>query len=224
MRYIRLFEQIRPSEFEIIMMTPYEAFKRVKDEIENEKPDLELIKDIFDYSVIDVNYKDENNPTLLHLAILVGKPDIVKLLIEHPNINPNVYDGVWGTPLNSTTHTHYRRAERICPILLEHPLTDPNAQNNYGKTPLIIFANQNLKYLVELFLNNPKIDPNCQDGEGDTPLMKVVPYDHRDDIVRLLLNHPKIDVKIKNDKGETAWDMASNKIRQQFPQLNPDAL
>jgi ankyrin repeat protein len=71
-------------------MAEYQAIELLIEEIKKEDPDLELIKDILEYSVVDVNGKYSGGKTALMFAASSGKAKSVELLLKHPKINVNV--------------------------------------------------------------------------------------------------------------------------------------
>ena len=112
--------------------------------------------------------------------------------------------------------------ELIEDILTYSLAVDVNVQTKGGWTALMHAAVWGKEKLVEMFLNHPQIDVNVQDEKGNTALMFAARgEDER--TIELLLNHPGIDVNVQDKWGRTAWSLATDSIRQQFPQLNPNA-
>jgi ankyrin repeat protein len=186
MKYIKLFEEHNYSIYELITMSPYKVHELFAKEIKKEDPDLELIRDILAYTIVDVNGKDSDGWTALIVAARMGNEKGVELLLNYPGI-------------------------------------DVNIGNRWGTTALMIAADEGKEKPVELLLSQPGIDVNVQRKDGWTALMYAVSWG-REKCVKLLLNHPGIDRSLKTEDDKTAWDLASNKIRQQFPGLNPDAI
>jgi len=151
MKYIKLFEEHSYSVYDLITMGAVEAQTLLMKEIDNDVSDLELIRDILDYSVIDINQSDSLGWIPLIYAVLLDKKDVIELLFKHPNINVNVQDIAGSTPL---THAVRKGSERM---------------------------------------------------------------------IELLLKHPDIDLNLRDRWGNTAWYLATDSIRQKFPQLNPNS-
>jgi ankyrin repeat protein len=142
----------KPDIFEIMASTPEETTELFWEEISEFNSDLQLIEDIFAYTLVDVNVQTGSNWTALMRA------------------------AYWGN----------------------------------GK-------------LLELLLSHPKIDVNLQDKGGWTALMYAA-YWGKEKSVELLLGYPGIDVNVQNQyNGKTAWDYATDSIRQKFPKLNPNS-
>jgi ankyrin repeat protein len=87
MKYIKLFEEHNYSVYDLITMDVNQVFDLLKREMSKGNPDLELIKDILAYTVVDINSKDSNGWTALMLAADWGKGWVVELLLNHPGID-----------------------------------------------------------------------------------------------------------------------------------------
>jgi ankyrin repeat protein len=129
MKYIKLFEEHGYSVYDLITMGVVEAQTLLMKEIDNDVSDLELIRDILDYSVIDINQSDSLGWIPLIYAVLLDKKDVIELLFKHPNINVNVQDIAENTPL---IHAVRKGSERMIELLLKHPKIDVNIQNRWG--------------------------------------------------------------------------------------------
>ena len=90
MKYIKLFEEHNYSVYDLITMSPYKVHELFAKEIKKEDPDLELIRDILAYTIVDVNGKDSDGWTALIVAARDGKEKCVELLLNHPGIDVNV--------------------------------------------------------------------------------------------------------------------------------------
>jgi ankyrin repeat protein len=104
--------------------------------------------------------------------------------------------------------------------ILAYISVDVNVQDEDGNTALMNAAYMGKEKCVELLLGYPGIDVNLQDYDGWTALMWAADRGEEKP-VELLLNHPGIKVNMEDEGGQTAWDLATDSIRQRFPQLNP---
>jgi ankyrin repeat protein len=87
MKYIKLFEEHSYSVYDLILMDAEQSRTLLLNEIKKKDPDLELVKDILAYSVVDVNSKDSFGYTALMQAAYWGKEKCVELLLNHPGID-----------------------------------------------------------------------------------------------------------------------------------------
>ena len=130
-------ENQKYSMYEIITMTPGMAGKVLFDEINKYNPDIELIKNLIHHSWIeDINIKSNHGFGLnvLMWASIEGNTEIVRLLLERPEIDVNMQDKYGYTAL--IWASRYGR-EEIVKLLLERPEIDVNVQDKYGYTALM---------------------------------------------------------------------------------------
>ncbi|KAN0142123.1 Ankyrin repeat-containing domain protein [Lactarius tabidus] len=141
---------------------------------------------------VDVHARNKFHATALHLAALSGRPDIVKLLLDH-GANPNAENGQGRTPLDSVTRGKYKSREHgvsIARLLLELG-ADVNAQEDNKFTPLHWAAFNGKLEIVHVLLDRGA-NGNAENDEGKTPLHLVSQGDydtqeHGVSIARLLL-------------------------------------
>jgi ankyrin repeat protein len=131
MKYIKLFEEHNYSVYDLITMDVNQVFDLLKREMSKGNPDLELIKDILAYTVVDINSKDSNGWTALMLAADWGKSKSVELLLNHPGIDVNVQTENGTTALMWVA---YNENEKVVELLLNHPGIDVNMQDRWGWT------------------------------------------------------------------------------------------
>jgi ankyrin repeat protein len=169
MKYIKLFEEHSYSAYDLITMGANRVLDLLTKEIQKKYSDLELIKDILEYSVIDINSKNSNGWTALTVATDLRKEKVVELLLSHPGIDVNVQSKSALTALMLAT---YRAWEKCVELLLSHPGIDVNVQNEGGWTALMYATATEGGYekekFIELLLNHPGIDVNLQTKIGRT--------------------------------------------------------
>ncbi|KAI6660525.1 Calponin homology domain-containing protein [Oopsacas minuta] len=181
----------------------------------------------------DVNARDKEQRTPLHLAAAKASDSIIKLLC-HYNPNVNAQDKDMKTPLVRASETGSSNAvnfllqakanpnissfdgqspihisshlndERSVKLLLDHH-ANINTPNALGHTPLHIAAQAGHANLVTLFTNEG-CDINALCGESQTPLMSAAEYG-RLQVVKCLLEL-KADTECKNQRGWKAIDLA----------------
>ncbi|CAF1411512.1 unnamed protein product [Adineta steineri] len=162
-----------------------------------------------------VNIKDPQERTPLHLAVVRGHLDIVKYLIAH-RAKLDAVDNDQRTPLikavlsgNQNPHLNYQ----ICQALLNGGADDYiNEVDKHGRNALhyaIDFGNENL---VNLLLSSNKCDPNFKDRDQMTPLHLAIKR-NSPHIVQLLVSDEReqqADPNIVNRYGQTPLHTAAS--------------
>lgn len=109
------------SIYDIITMTPGMAFEVFDRERGQKEPNIELIKNIVEHSVIDVNVQDSTGMTALMWASRGGRSEVVKMLLERLEIDVNLQDeDGWTALMIASANGH----AEIVRLLLEHPKID----------------------------------------------------------------------------------------------------
>jgi len=150
---------------------------------------------------VDPNVKDVFGRTPLHLAVMVGRRDVVELLLSR-GADPNARDAAGQTPL------HWAVGEGhvdIVELLLERG-ADPNAKDYAGNTPLHIAAMA--KYFSDVAEVMFEVAPK---------ILSPVPYD-RTDVVRLLLEYGA-DPALENEYGLTPLKLAIKEDNEEVAEI-----
>ncbi|WP_264735341.1 ankyrin repeat domain-containing protein [Wolbachia endosymbiont (group A) of Rhinocyllus conicus] len=176
----------------------------------------------------NVNVKDNNDDTPLHLA--VGYLDVVKYLISKgANINAKCKAGK--TTLDIAT---YQKRGDVVEYLKQTQLdldkelliavksgdlnkviglfnrgANINAENEYGKKPIHIAAESDYKNIIEFLLSKEGVGVNDTDEQGHTPLHWASWSGHLDMVEYLVGNGADINAKCK--AGKTTLDIARDK-------------
>ncbi|MFP3016488.1 MAG: ankyrin repeat domain-containing protein [Wolbachia sp.] len=176
----------------------------------------------------NVNVKDNNDDTPLHLA--VGYLDVVKYLISKgANINAKCKAGK--TTLDIAT---YQKRGDVVEYLKQTQLdldkelliavksgdlnkviglfnrgANINAENEYGKKPIHIAAESDYKNIIEFLLSKEGVGVNDTDEQGHTPLHWASWSGHLDMVEYLVGNEADINAKCK--AGKTTLDIARDK-------------
>jgi ankyrin repeat protein len=152
MKYIKLFEDryYHYSVYELITMDANQVFGLFIEEIQKRNPNLELVKDILAYTVVDINSKDSNGWTALMRAVMYGSEKLVELLLKHPRIDVNVQrkDGWTALMLAADWGKGW-----VVELLLNHPGIDRTLKNKDGDTAWdLAYSN-----IIQKF---PQLNPN----------------------------------------------------------------
>jgi ankyrin repeat protein len=136
----------------------------------------------------------------LHLAAGDGDKDIVELLLQRPDIEPNAHYGRYNTtPLHKATSGGHLK---IVEALLLHPQVDVNSVDKDGWSALIYAAYRGHSDIVNALLQRPYIDINSVDKNGWSALMHAA-YKGHSDIVNALLQRSDTDINQQDHRGWT---------------------
>jgi len=116
------------------------------------KGDIERVEALLAETPEQVNAKDENDETPLHLAVRRGYNEVIGLLLaQGADVNAKNEAGV--TPLHTAVQEGYKEVVR----LLVAKGADVNAKTNKGDTPLYEAVRQGDKEVVQLLpMSTPK--------------------------------------------------------------------
>ncbi|KAN0081856.1 Ankyrin repeat-containing domain protein [Elaphomyces granulatus] len=202
-----------------------------------------LARDDLDPNI--VNVADTYGNHVLWYSVHLGH-DIIKSLLDHPNVDPNVVSSGGRTALieacsaavaermrgrigiermRHMTGSRSRRlpvagqsASEVIKVLLDRDGINPNIPDDTGRTPLFWASCGSLE-AVNLLLGKEGIDPNARNKHGLTPLANACKghlNTEATSIVRSLLSHCNTDPNIFDNKGVTALIKAMNNKRTAF--------
>lgn len=166
---------------------------------------VEDLRELLQDPRVDVNAKNRNGKTVLHLAAREGDVESVRVLLQDPRIEVNARDNDGYTVLiQSACYS----AVEVIRELLKDQRVEVNASNNNGNTALHLATwNGHIENVREL-LKDPRTEVNVRNKDGDTALHLVACNGYQVKIARELLQDPRIDVNAKNKDGDTALDFA----------------
>lgn len=149
----------------------------------------------------DVNFKDQNKRTPVHIAVESDNVDILQLLLAaNPNKESKDKDGM--TPLNLAAELG---REEACEILLNSG-ADKEGKNNNGRTPLYTAALNDHVDVCKLLLDNGA-NKDEKNKVGWTPLNVAASRGHWK-VCRLLLSCGA-DKDSRNDDGRSPLILAA---------------
>ena len=156
----------------------------------------------------DVNMRDEQGNSPLHLALKKEKTEVFDALL---NKNANVNVPGKGDGANDQTVLYvavYRNDEALIKKLLQLG-ADPNLADSDGALPLseaVLGANINIE-IVKMLLDN-SANPNAQEKNKATPLIYIASNSSATSITRRkvieMMLEKGADKSIKDEKGNTA--------------------
>ena len=120
----------------------------------------------------DVNAKQKDGFTPLHLAAFTDRMEVVDLLIKN-GANVNAKDNVGGTPLHPATAAGHKETVE----LLITNGADVNAKDKHDITSLHFSSTQGHKEIVKLLIAKGA-DVNAKSNNGETPLGWAIRANH----------------------------------------------
>ncbi|XXQ37405.1 Ankyrin repeat domain-containing protein [Plasmodiophora brassicae] len=146
---------------------------------------------------IDVNARDDDLRSPLHLAVISDKPKVVRILASTTGVDINGLDSNGKTPLECAidgwdAHPTHRRLYSIVALLKAGGRL---GTNDY--TVLYWAVKNNSTHVAKMLLKQPWIDVNAGGRRVPTPLYQAVETQNSY-MVKMLLKHPKIDANRGN--------------------------
>jgi len=151
--------------------------------------------------------KNDLNDTVLITAIKKGQTDIVKMLLERPDVDVNMKGAYGKTPLIIATWVGQKD---IVQLLLNHPQIDVNFQTGRIQPALLVATWLGHTDIVQLLLKHPRIDKNIQNRWGETAFFLSISLS-RKKIAKLLLKDPQVDITLRDRNGRTPLEHVQGK-------------
>ena len=186
---------------------------------------VSILRVLLEQPSIEVNLKDDEGLTALHLATRCRNIEAVKLLLADQRVDVNCkaskrqvidnvpYDQI--TPLMMAASN----AENfdIFKLLMSEQRIDVNCTSPYGGGTTVLMSSS-LHYNVKaarILLEDPRVDVNWMNSMGLSGLHAAADPRCNAKIMELFLAHPRVDVNCKNGPlGETVlhWAVATNNL------------
>jgi len=120
----------------------------------------------------DINATDSIGSTALTWAAIRGHEEVVKVLLDREDINPNQAGTNSGrTPLSWAAESGY---EGVVKMLLERGDVNPNQADTYGRTPLSWAARRGHEGVVKTLLERRGVRTATADTANQTPLSRAL--------------------------------------------------
>jgi pterin-4a-carbinolamine dehydratase len=206
MKHIELFEnddKKRPSIYELVAMSDVEAAEFLFHHLEHFSfEDEELIKDIFEYSNIDVNYRDDEKMTLIMYCAWDDRKFTAAQLMKDPKIDVNIQDNRGMTALMYAIDGFN---DEIAKNIIQHPNTDLNVKNKKnGKTALLYALENNRSEVIEILLESPNINLLSEDSDGKGA------WDYAD--IKTAMKYPALQFGCKWENDGTSLTRVFNNL------------
>lgn len=150
--------------------------------------DLTTIRELI--GKIDINLEKVRGGTALSESVLAGHENVVKLLLQAPDIDINKVGRLGSTVFLDAVS---QKRENIVKLLLARPELDINHKDDNGYSALIFAIIRRHENIIELLLQHPTINVNIRDKAGYTALMHAALHGSAY-IVSRLLTVPNIEI------------------------------
>ena len=140
----------------------------------------------------DVNTTDCMGGTPLTWAARRGHEEVVKMLLELEDVNPNTVDSLRGRTALSLAAE--KGCDGVVKVLLEREDVNPNTGDSlFGRTPLLWAAENGCEGVVKMLLEREDVSLDLADTEyGRTPLSWAAQKGH-EGVVNMLLEREDIN-------------------------------
>ena len=177
----------------------------------------------------DVNQRDSAGLTALMWAARHGREEVVKLLLQQQDTQPDITESESGRTALSwaaesgqegvvrlflgglcahpeSTGRRWEKTRQLVSMLFRWKYVNPDKRDHHGKTPLMWAADYGRDRVVKLLLGRKDVSPDRSDNDDRTPLSWAAEYG-RDGIVKLLLEQKDVSPDRPDNDGTTplAW-------------------
>ena len=148
--------------------------------------EVEIVSGVLGMKEWNINETDCMECTPLTWAAEKRQDEVVKMLLERGDVNPDQADTFYGQ--TQLLWAAENRHEGIVNMLLEQENVNPNQPNTkYSETPLLRAANKGHEGVVKMLLERDDLNPNQEDTAlGQTPLLWAAECGH-EGVVKMLL-------------------------------------
>lgn len=150
--------------------------------------DIKRLSTLLKSSHINVNQKTDDGYNALYYATMYGLAECVQLLIQHPEIDPNICRSSGVTPLHVAA---YGGRMDIMVELLKHKKIDVNKEGVNGMAALHYAVQENRIDCVRTLLEHPGIDIDKINLKDATPLMVAAAHNYLRMIELILAKFPE---------------------------------
>jgi ankyrin len=173
---------------------------------------LDIAKELIEKRA-EVNMKNKNGASPLHLAVMEGHLDLTKVLLD---AGARVKDKEKNNAIHLATSTGQSEILKLVINKNKSKLNDQNADKN---TPLHLALNLGNIDIIRILIDNGA-NINIKDNEGNTAVQLAI-KNGLEEIIILFLQSDicKIDNKNKDDKGNTVLHLAIKENKDNIAKL-----
>ena len=155
----------------------------------------------------DINAKDTDDNTPLHIAARFGCIPIIHTLLQNKKIQVNLKNKTGQAPLYLAAQNNYADAVKAL-LRAQGVVIVVNAVGADNYTSLHIAAERGHQNVVTALLTHSNIKVNLKNKTGQAPLHIAAIYGHAA-VVQVLLNHGQIDVNEKDPDQQAPLHLAA---------------
>ena len=170
---------------------------------------VEIVSGVLGMKEWDINGTDCMGKTALTWAARKGHQEVVKMLLEREDINPDQPETENGrTPLSCAAE---RGHEGVVEMLLERGDVNPDRADSRGRTPLLWAAEKGYEGVVKILLEREEVNPDQSDAMyARTPLVWATRNGH-EGVVKMLLERGDVNPDRAESRGRTPLLWATRK-------------
>jgi len=164
---------------------------------------------------ININIRDRDGRTGLHLACDANQIECIEILLNHSDIDVNLADRLGRSPLENAIQSE---SAAVVKLLLDHPLTDVNVSSSYRETPLYNSCSILDTTITKMLLAHRDIDINKVNREGQTSLHRACYLGGlrrlglEFETINCLLSDHRTNVNVVDNKGMTPLSIACDGV------------
>jgi len=170
---------------------------------------VEVVAPLLEMKEWDVNARDSVSCTPLIWAAVRGHEEVVKMLLEREDVNPNLADHRYcQTPLLWAVE---QRCDAMVKVLLEREGVNPDQAEPFsGNTPLLLAAELGHEGIVKMLLEREDVNPNrIYPTFGGTSLAMAALKEH-EAIVKMFLERQDVNPDLADTEyGRTPLSYAA---------------
>ncbi|KAI9764627.1 MAG: hypothetical protein M1839_005795 [Geoglossum umbratile] len=149
---------------------------------------------------------ENNGRTSLSWAAQSGELDLMRLLLDQQNVEPNIANTNQKTPLSYAAEEGH---DEIIRLLMERDISYINEKDSTGRTSLMLAAKNGHKAVVHVLLDKTIVRLDVRDQSGSTALALATDNGH--EAVAKLLVEKGSDIEAKDSNGQTPLSRAARR-------------
>ena len=168
---------------------------------------LDMVKYLVEKQEVDLNIKDAEGNTSMHVAALYGNLVILKYLIEDRKCSP-MYPGCLSrTPLHCACEGNDNLV--MVKYLVEEQRVDLNAKDEQGNTPLNVAAFSGSLSIMTYLIEERYCSLECPGRLCRTPLHNACQHNDNLAMVKYLVEKKGVNMNVKDEQENTPLNVAA---------------